>query len=556
MSGWQRSEQPWAISRRLVALMGGEIGVESAPGHGSTFHFKVRLGAPQRQRRRDPGDLRGLRALVVDDQDTALVVMKNILSSWSFDVTLAHNASEGLTRMVDAAQAGTPFELVLIDWKMPGMDGLQMADAIRRQAGQGQLGLPPIAVMVTAFGRDLVLSAAEAGGLDAVIDKPVKPGSLFDVIISLQRGETQQLNVEGRASDTWIELTRPIRGARVLLVEDNATNQMVACEFLQKMGLQVDLAGNGAEGVAKACSADYDVVLMDLQMPDMDGFEATRRIRANHHRPDLPILAMTAAAMVQDRTASLAAGMNDHIAKPIVGHDLALALLKWIAPRTNPVELLPRASDTETDEPPFVVAGLDLHKSVQLLGGNWALLRQTLLNFRQDFGAAVPQVEAAISVGRYGEAERIVHTVMGLADYAGSHLLRKLGINLEAELRDGQVTSQAVFLTELQRVLDALAVLPYKTADLAASAVLDRTRADALVADLGRIMTEFSMVPRDMLDELGLILSGHVPARLLETLVRQIDQLDYGAAHVSLDEMVRLLPGGSNHAGVATGGLS
>jgi PAS domain S-box-containing protein len=549
-----------AISRRLVALMGGEIGVESTPGQGSTFHFAVRLGAPQRQRRRDPGDLRGLRALVVDDQDTALAAMNNILSSWSFEVTLARNASEGLTRMIDAAEAARPFELVLIDWKMPGMDGLQMAGEIRRYAGQGQLGLPPIAVMVTAFGRDLVLSAAEAGSLDAVIDKPVKPGSLFDVIISLQRGEAQQLHIDGRSSDTWIEMTRSIHGARVLLVEDNATNQMVACEFLARMGLQVDLAGNGAEGVAKAVHADYDVVLMDLQMPDMDGFEATRQIRASHQRSDLPILAMTAAALVQDRTASLAAGMNDHIAKPIVGQELALALLKWVAPRTDALEIMPRAADAGADELPFAVAGLDLQAAVQLLGGKWTLLRQTLLNFRQDFGSAVAQVEVAIAAARYGEAERIVHTVMGLADYAGSHSLRELGMRLEAELRDGQITSQVAFLTELQRVLDALALLPDRPADVApgmiASTVFERSRADMLIAELGRIMDEFSLVPREMLDELGRVLNGHVPARLLEILLRQIDQLDYGAARASLDEMTGLLPAGPDQGGIEAGVMS
>jgi len=328
-----------AISKKLAELMGGEVGVSSEPGKGSTFFFTARLGrGARRSRRLEPEpDLRGRRVLAVDDNALALQTLAEMLRSMTFRVDEASSGAAALDLVRTADAAADPYAIAFLDWRMPGMDGIEAARRIEAMP----LAVKPRRIIVTAYGREEVFHEAQGAGLDGVLVKPVSPSLLFDTTIRALAGETPP---RSPAAAPAVPAAAPslarLRGARVLLVEDNDLNQQVAMELLGAAEVEVDLATNGEEAVRRVEAGTYDLVLMDLQMPVMDGVEATRRIRTLPGRAGLPVLAMTANAMAGDRERSLAVGMNDHITKPIDPDALFEALLRWLPERAVPADPL------------------------------------------------------------------------------------------------------------------------------------------------------------------------------------------------------------------------
>jgi two-component system sensor histidine kinase/response regulator len=265
--------------------------------------------------------------LIIDDNSPARAVLSNMLTNMTFSADEAASGEEGIEMVRQAVKRGEPYEIVFVDWQMPSLDGIETSKRIRALP---DLAISPHLVMVTAYGREDVLKQAEKNGLENVLIKPVTSSTLFDTIVGILRAD-QETNGHVEVAPAF-EIART-RGTRVLLVEDNEINQEVAIGLLEDAAIQVDLAENGEIAVQMSRQNDYDVVLMDMQMPVMDGIEATREIRSDPRLRHLPIIAMTANAMATDREKCLDAGMNDHIGKPIDPDQLFSVLLRWAGRR-------------------------------------------------------------------------------------------------------------------------------------------------------------------------------------------------------------------------------
>jgi two-component system, sensor histidine kinase and response regulator len=314
-----------AISKKLAEAMGGRIGATSKLGQGSSFWFTTRLKKIAVRRRMLRRDLEERRALVIDDNSSARTVLSSLLSSMSMTVDEAPSGREGIEMVHQAAARGEPYDIVYIDWQMPTLDGIETSKQI-----MALKNVPtPRLVMVTSYGREEVLKTAEASGLDSVLIKPVTFSTLLDTTLSVLGVDDDHSRIEVEQPEGQFDISN-LRGARVLLVEDNEINQEVALGQLEDAEVEVDVADNGEIAVNMVRSKDYDIVLMDMQMPVMDGLEATRIIRSDSRFDQLPIVAMTANAMAVDRDRCLEAGMNDHIAKPIDPDQLFGALNRWI----------------------------------------------------------------------------------------------------------------------------------------------------------------------------------------------------------------------------------
>ena len=386
--------------------------------------------------------------MVIDDQETSLIIVRSLLERWHFNVTTASTGENGIQEFEAAQLRGEPFELLLVDWKMPGMNGLETVSALERSITKNAMGKPPTIIMITAYGRDRLLKESQSISFDSVLMKPVTPSSLLDTLVQIQHGNSGQTQTIGDAfSVARVKLHR-IRGARILLVEDNDLNQQVAEEFLGKCGLKVTIAGNGQEALDNVRTTQFDAVLMDLHMPVMDGFEATRQIRATPGTRDLPIIAMTAAAMTQDREASALVGMNDHIAKPIDSRELADVLLRWIKPNDSaPLSDTPVQNHLTTSAAPEGIAILEqllpavsVRKAIARVGNNLASYTHLLGTFARRHHDTESKLRNLALGEHFDKLCLEAHNLKGEAGNLGLEDVQNAAAQLEQRIKSGTTT--------------------------------------------------------------------------------------------------------------------
>jgi two-component system sensor histidine kinase/response regulator len=487
---------------------------------------------------------------VVDDNASSREILQTLLESMSFEVSVAASAEEGIAELEKEAR-GRPYRLVVMDWKMPGMDGIKASAVIKSHPGIPER---PKIIIATAYGREEIMQRSEKVGVDGFLLKPVGQSVLFDAImLAFGKEVAEQKRAAGGKSHIDDDLVK-IRGAKVLLAEDNEINQQVAQEILEQAGLVVRIANNGKEAVERVKAEAYDVVLMDIQMPVMGGFEATREIRKDERFMELPIIAMTAHAMAGDREKSLAAGMNDHVTKPINPDELFSTLLRWIKPGERQVGESPPVAPAEEeveDILPTELPGFSLESGLERVGGNRPLYRKLLSKFRESQEDAVERIRKALQAGDVETATRFAHTVKGVSGNLGAEDLYRVSAALEKAVKDGERDTLegriAEFASHLDLVMGGIKALEDSRSGQAAPMIpkqegpTDTEAVKALLKEIAELLESDLTEAMNRLAVLGEHLAHSAVREEFQRLEKHMEGFDTDSALKSIETIARSL---------------
>jgi len=562
------------ICRHLVKMMGGDIGVESTLGKGTLFYFTLPLGVQPVDRYLKPvipENLHGTKVLVVDDNETSRKIFTEILNSFCFEAASVASGKDALEE-IKQMDPESPYSLILMDWMMPEMDGIATLKKIRAYPGSSQI---PV-IMMTAFGREEIIQQAERAGVNGFLIKPVKHSLLFDTIMNvfcLDSAETVGQDLEEFRE---VESEEYVRGARILLAEDNSINRQVAMEILERAGIIVDTADNGSKAVQMIISTDYDAVLMDVQMPEMDGYEATKAIRnwerARKAQGDLllPIIAMTAHAMKGDREKCIEAGMNDYIAKPIDTDCLFSTLSRWLKHENRKSKLDARnskldarnskldARNSDSRVPafkfPYSLPGIHIESALERLGGNKKLFRNLLLEFRKNYADTADKIRDALSRKDTETIRKLAHTLKGVAGNFSAKSLQAavLEIEMAAHRKSHEDIGSLMnyFENALNQVLESAQSLEVGEEEkmnspesdaVQAPSRLNPEKAASMLIQLAELLKENDLEAEDWLLSVKPYFKGSEYYGEIKNLEDQINGLDFHNAAKTLNKIAQAL---------------
>jgi signal transduction histidine kinase/DNA-binding response OmpR family regulator/HPt (histidine-containing phosphotransfer) domain-containing protein/HAMP domain-containing protein len=533
------------ISRRLVELMGGQIWLESEPGAGSKFAFTIwtEVSSETGQSLLLPDAVSGLRVLIIDDHSAAREILKDLILDVAQRVDTVSSGPEGLAALRER-DSSDPYDIVFTDWRMPEMDGLQVARAIRKDP---KIGHKPRIVMVTAFGREEVREEAESESLDGFLVKPVTRSMIVDSLMTVFAPEAL---AKIRSEEYSHAAERSLKGVHFLLTEDNLINQQIAVELLEGVGATVDVANNGREAVellTKSEPGTHDLVLMDLQMPEMDGFQATQKIRADKRFDEIPIIAMTAHATMEQRQRCLDAGMSDHISKPIDPTMMYETIERHVKERKpskseQPVSVS-QPQDEELGWP--VIEGLDTADGLKRVGGNRKLYRKLVSQFLHNQADASDRLAQQLTQGDKDTAHRLAHTVKGVAGNLGAKPLQAVAGKLETAIgSDADAESLELLRTEFGREIQSLVsqlkpVLIEKSPEAIPEVVdvdVDQKRWAEVLEEMQRYLTENDADAAELLENEGELFQAVLG-------VEAASQLEEHLESFSFEEALDLLAG-------------